>query len=210
MSASSPCSSRHLLPAAPSTYQAPEAPDADAGEAPTEAEQASAGRAQQQSENLEAEVSGESLPDVIPADWSEDFLSQDERKVPVYRITEQSEGESHEYSTEDLPPAEADQFHFARFSGLTRERIQPLLESAPTAGGATLDGVSDFGFEGEGPEWHVSFNSADLPAGAREDFLEHLAAGRLHEAGQIVSEHTGLPEAVVRQVLASFNDGRNG
>lgn len=214
---------REAAPGAPSSTPAPEIPAATTSNSPAEEEQDSTGRAEQQSENLEAEVSGESLPDVIPADWSEDFFSQDERKVPVYRITEQSEGETHEYSTEDLPPAEADQFQslmrdgnyagaaelFARFSGLTRERIQPLLESAPHAGGATLDGVSDFGFEGEGPEGHVSFNSADLPAGAREDFLEHLAAGRLDEAGRVVSEHTGLPDAVVQQVLASFNDGRD-
>ncbi|MBG6085185.1 hypothetical protein [Zhihengliuella flava] len=199
---------------------ATEAPEQDAAREPNYS--VDSRRATGHDESLD-EVSGDSLPDVIPADWTTDFHERDGRQVPVYRITEQSEGETHEYSTEDLPPAEADQFQslmrdsnyagaaelFARFSGLTRDRIQPLLESAPTAGAATLDGVSDFGFEGDGPEGRVSFNSADLPAGARENFLEHLAAGRLDEAGRIVSEHTGLPDAVIQQVLASFNEGRD-
>ncbi|WP_309080810.1 hypothetical protein [Zhihengliuella sp.] len=160
---------------------------------------------------------------VIPSDWTEQFGSEADRRVATYKITEQVDGEAREFSTADLPPAEADQFQsmmrdrdyegaaelFANFSGLTKEKIQPLLESAPAAqNGGIGDGVSDFGFEGEGPEGPVSFNSADLPPALRAEFLEHLGAGRLEEAGRIVVDFTGLPEPVVRQVLTSFQGGK--
>ncbi|GAA3711129.1 hypothetical protein GCM10022377_25760 [Zhihengliuella alba] len=160
---------------------------------------------------------------VIPSDWTEQFGSEADRRVATYKITEQVDGEAREFSTADLPPAEADQFQsmmrdrdyegaaelFADFSGLTKEKIQPLLESAPAAqNGGIGDGVSDFGFEGEGPNGPVSFNSADLPPAQRVEFLEHLGAGRLEEAGRIVVDFTGLPEAVVRQVLTSFQGGK--
>ncbi|GHD12966.1 hypothetical protein [Zhihengliuella salsuginis] len=165
------------------------------------------------------------LPDnfVVPDDWTEKFGGDAGRTVATYKITEQVDGEAHEFSTADLPPAEADQFQslmrdanfsgaadlLASYSGLTREKIQPLLEAAPDASNGTIeDGFSDFGFEGEGPDGRISFNSAHLPGEQRSAFLQHLAEGRLEEAGRIVADFTGLSEAAIRQVLSSFNDGR--
>lgn len=179
-----------------------------------------AGAAEETGENA-----AESLPDgfVVPDDWTEKFGRGSGRTVATYKITEQVDGETREFSTADLPPAEADQFQslmrdgnyggaadlLANYSGLTREKIEPLLESAPdAAGGVPEGGAADFGFEGEGPDGRISFNSANLPGEQRAALLKHLAEGRLEEAGRIVAESTGLSEAAVRQVLSSFNDGR--
>ncbi|RZU60539.1 hypothetical protein [Zhihengliuella halotolerans] len=166
-----------------------------------------------------------SLPDgfVVPDDWTQEFGRGSGRRIATYKITEQVDGQTREFSTADLPPAEADQFQslmrdgnyagaadlLANFSGLTREKIEPLLESAPDAvRGIPEGGASDFGFEGEGPDGRISFNSANLPEEQRAALLKHLAEGRLEEAGRIVSDSTGLSEAAVRQVLSSFKDGR--
>ncbi|MCO1337621.1 hypothetical protein BJH93_01735 [Kocuria polaris] len=166
-----------------------------------------------------------SLPDgfVVPDDWTQKFGGGSGRRIATYKITEQVDGQTREFSTADLPPAEADQFQslmrdgnfagaadlLANYSGLTREKIEPLLESAPdSVRGIPEGGATDFGFEGEGPDGRISFNSANLPEEERAAFLKHLAEGRLEEAGRIVSESTGLSEAAVRQVLSSFNDGR--
>ncbi|MEE1622052.1 hypothetical protein ACQ3I4_11735 [Zafaria sp. Z1313] len=158
---------------------------------------------------------------VVPEEWSEKFGSGAGRTTSVFKITAERNGESHEFSSNELPPAEGDQFQsllrdhdfagaaalFAAHSGLDAAAIQRLLESAPVDGPASAAGrhVSDFSFEGDGPSGPVRFSAADLPPADRELFLEHVSAGRMNDAAEIVHRNTGLPVAVVLQLLDAFN-----
>ncbi|MGJ9404299.1 hypothetical protein [Arthrobacter sp. KK5.5] len=156
----------------------------------------------------------------IPDDWTEQFGSSSSQTTSTFRISAEVDGNMREFSTEELPPAEYDQFQslirdhdftgaaalMARFSGLEEDSIRRLLESAPVEGPASAasKNVSDFSFEGDGPDGRVSFSAADLPGGDRQLFLDHVGAGRTDEAAAIVHRHTGLPIGVVVKLLSAF------
>ncbi|GER22845.1 hypothetical protein NCCP1664_13420 [Zafaria cholistanensis] len=154
----------------------------------------------------------------IPDDWTERFGSAAGRTTTSFKITAETAGATQEFSSDDLPPAEHDQFlslmrdHdlggaaalFARHSGLDEEAIRQLLESAPTGSAGGEGEISEVTFEGEGPNGRISFSAGDLPAAERRLFLEHLGSGRLDEAARIISARTGLPHDAVRGILSAF------
>lgn len=160
---------------------------------------------------------------VIPDDWSRQFGSAASRTTSSFRISAETDGATREFSTDELPPAEYDQFQslirdhdfdraaslLARHSGLDEQSIRQLLESAPVEGpaSAAAGNVSDFSFEGDGPDGRVRFSASDLPEADRRLFLAHVSAGRRREAAELVHEHTGLPVGVVLQLLSAFGDG---
>lgn len=192
-------------PSAPGGGMAPDAPPSTSGRRPADAE-------------LD---SGDAL--MIPDDWSEQFGSSASRTTSTFRISAEQDGKTREFSTEELPPAEYDQFEslirdhdfagaaglLAKFSGLDEDSIRQLLESAPVEGPASAASrnVSDFSFEGDGPDGRVSFSASDLPGQDRQLFLEHVGAGRTDEAAAIVHRHTGLPLGVVVKLLSAFGKG---
>lgn len=156
----------------------------------------------------------------IPDDWADQFGSGASRKTSTFRISAEKDGEIREFGTDELPPAEYDQFQsllrdkdfdgaaalLAHFSGLDRDSIRQLLETAPVDGpsGAMVDNISDFSFEGDGPDGHVQFSASDLPEEDRHRFLELVGEGRIADAAQIVHRHTGLPADMVEQLLTAF------
>jgi hypothetical protein len=156
----------------------------------------------------------------IPDDWAERFGSAAGRTTTSFKITAETAGVTREFSSEDLPPAEHDQFLslmrdrdlggaaalFAKHSGLDEESIRQLLESAPAEGIGGDGEISEVTFEGEGPDGRISFSAADLPDAERRLFLEHLGSGRIDEAARIVSARTGLPHEAVRRILAAFGN----
>jgi|GEM_PF-1063176 len=156
----------------------------------------------------------------IPDDWAERFGSAAGRTTTSFKITAETAGVTREFSSDDLPPAEHDQFLslmrdrdlggaaalFARHSGLDEESIRQLLESAPTEGMGGDGEISEVTFEGEGPEGRISFSAADLPDAERRLFLDHLGSGRIDEAARIVSTRTGLPHDAVRRILSAFGN----
>ncbi|GAA3678864.1 hypothetical protein GCM10023081_16420 [Arthrobacter ginkgonis] len=156
----------------------------------------------------------------IPDDWAERFGSAAGRTTTSFKITAETAGVTREFSSEDLPPAEHDQFLslmrdrdlggaaalFAKHSGLDEESIRQLLESAPAEGLGGDGEIAEVTFEGEGPDGRISFSAADLPDAERRLFLEHLGSGRIDEAARIVSERTGLPHEAVRRILSAFGN----
>jgi len=156
----------------------------------------------------------------IPDDWAERFGSAAGRTTTSFKITAETAGVTREFSSDDLPPAEHDQFLslmrdrdlggaaalFAKHSGLDEESIRQLLESAPTEGVGGDGEISEVTFEGEGPEGRISFSAADLPDAERRLFLNHLGSGRIDEAARIVSTRTGLPHEAVLRILSAFGN----
>lgn len=156
----------------------------------------------------------------IPDDWAEEFGSGSSRKTSTFRISAEQDGVLREFGTDELPPAEFDQFQsllrdrdldgaaalLAKFSGLDRDSIRQLLETAPVDGDPASmgDNISDFSFEGDGPNGHVKFTAGDLPDGDRDRFLGLVRNGQLADAAQIVHRHTGLPVDMVEQLLTAF------
>lgn len=160
---------------------------------------------------------------VIPTDWAESFGSDAERTSTSFKVSYLLDGEPREFGSEDLPPAEHDQFLslvrdgdldgasalIAKFSGLDAAEIRKMLEVSPLNGNVRNPGanIADFSFDGDGPDGAVRFSVDDLPEQEREIFLEHLRRGRIDEATAIVSGHTGLPADMVRTLLTAFEDG---
>lgn len=156
----------------------------------------------------------------IPDDWAEKFGSGASRKTSTFRISAEQDGVVREFGTDELPPAEFDQFQsllrdrdldgaadlLAKFSGLDRTSIRKLLDSAPVDGNPASmgDDIADFSFEGDGPEGHVKFSASDLPGEDRSRFLGFMRDGKLGRAAEIVHRHTGLPADMVEQLLTAF------
>ncbi|WP_372699885.1 hypothetical protein [Arthrobacter sp. JSM 101049] len=197
-----------------------------AGETPSDrqAPAPAAGQAPAASGGDPAAVSGD-LQDpggefTIPDEWAEKFGSGASRKTSNFRISAEQDGEVREFGTDELPPAEFDQFQsllrdhdldgaadlLAKFSGLERDSIQQLLETAPVDGDPASmgDNISDFSFEGDGPQGHVQFSASDLPGEDKGRFLGFMRSGEVGRAAEIVHRHTGLPVDMVEQLLTAF------
>ncbi|MDN6299633.1 MAG: hypothetical protein L0J68_05005 [Micrococcaceae bacterium] len=164
---------------------------------------------------------GQDLDDfTIPEEWTEKFGSGASRKTSNFRISAEEDGVKREFGTDELPPAEFDQFQsllrdhdldgaadlLAKFSGLDRDSIRELLDTAPVDGDPASMGedIADFSFEGDGPEGHVQFSASDLPGEDKDRFLGFVRAGELGQAAEIVHRHTGLPAEMVEQLLTAF------
>lgn len=156
----------------------------------------------------------------IPEEWAEKFGSGASRKTSNFRISAEEDGFKREFGTDELPPAEFDQFQsllrdhdldgaadlLAKFSGLDRDSIRELLDTAPVDGDPASMGedIADFSFEGDGPDGHVQFSASDLPGEEKNRFLGFVRAGNLGKAAEIVHRHTGLPAEMVEQLLTTF------
>ncbi|MGP5226935.1 hypothetical protein [Arthrobacter rhombi] len=156
----------------------------------------------------------------IPEEWAEKFGSGASRKTSNFRISAEEDGVKREFGTDELPPAEFDQFQsllrdhdldgaadlLAKFSGLDRDSIRELLDTAPVDGNpaSMSEDIADFSFEGDGPEGHVQFSASDLPGEDKTRFLGFVRAGELGQAAEIVHRHTGLPAEMVEQLLTAF------
>ncbi|WP_417219674.1 hypothetical protein [Arthrobacter sp.] len=166
----------------------------------------------------DAPTAGEDF--TIPDEWAEKFGSGASRKTSTFRISAQQDGVVREFGTDELPPAEFDQFQsllrdhdldgaaelLAKFSGLDRDSIRQLLDTAPVDGNPASmgDNIADFSFEGDGPDGHVRFSASDLPGEDKGRFLGFMRSGELGRAAEIVHEHTGLPVEMVEQLLTAF------
>ncbi|MFL4476532.1 hypothetical protein ACIPVK_21260 [Paeniglutamicibacter sp. MACA_103] len=161
-------------------------------------------------------------PWVVPSEWAEEFGSESERTSTQFKVAYMVDGESREFASEDLPPAEYDQFLslvrdedlpgaaalIAKHSGLDQEEVLRMLAASPLGGGKTpTANIADFSFEGQGPDGAVRFSINDLVEPERTELLDHLRMGELDEATTIVVRHTGLPDEMVRTLLNAFGDG---
>lgn len=159
---------------------------------------------------------------VVPTEWAQEFGSEAERTSTQFKVSYLVDGESREFASEDLPPAEYDQFLalvrdddlpgaaslIAKHSGLEQVEILRMLAASPLGGNKTAtENIADFSFEGQGPEGPVTFSINDLVEPERTALLDHLRLGELDEATNIVVRHTGLPDEMVRTLLNAFGDG---
>ncbi len=159
---------------------------------------------------------------VVPSDWAQEFGSEAEKTSTQFKVSYLVDGEPQEFASEDLPPAEYDQFMslvrdhdlpgaatlIAKHSGLDQGEILRMLVSSPLGGGnSSSANIADFSFEGQGPDGAVHFSVNDLAEPERTEFLEHLRMGELDEATVIVARCTGLPDEMVRTLLNAFGDG---
>ncbi len=161
-------------------------------------------------------------PWVVPSEWADEFGSEAERTSTQFKVSYLVDGESREFASEDLPPAEYDQFLslvrdddlpgaaglISKHSGLEQAEILKMLAASPLGGGkASTANIADFSFEGQGPDGAVKFSINDLVEPERSELLDHLRLGELDEATTIVVRHTGLPDEMVRTLLNAFGDG---
>jgi hypothetical protein len=161
-------------------------------------------------------------PWVVPSEWAKEFGSEAERTSTQFKVAYLVDGESREFASEDLPPAEYDQFLslvrdedlpgaaalIAKHSGLEQAEVLRMLAASPLGGGKTpTANIADFSFEGQGPDGAVKFSINDLVEPERTELLDHLRLGELDEATTIVVRHTGLPDEMVRTLLNAFGDG---
>lgn len=161
-------------------------------------------------------------PWVVPSEWAKEFGSESERTSTQFKVAYLVDGESREFASDDLPPAEYDQFLslvrdedlpgaaelIAKHSGLEQAEILRMLAASPLGGGESpTANIADFSFEGQGPDGAVKFSINDLAEPERTELLEHLRLGELDEATTIVVRHTGLPDEMVRTLLNAFGDG---
>lgn len=161
-------------------------------------------------------------PWVVPTEWAEEFGSDAEQTSTQFKVSYLVDGESREFASEDLPPAEYDQFLslvrdqdlpgaaalIAKHSGLEQVEILRMLAASPLGGNnAATSNIADFSFEGQGPDGVVKFSINDLGEPERSELLDHLRRGEMDEATSIVVRHTGLPDEMVRTLLNAFGDG---
>ena len=161
-------------------------------------------------------------PWVVPSEWAEEFGSDTEQTSTQFKVSYLVDGESREFASEDLPPAEYDQFLslvrdqdlpgaaalIAKHSGLEQVEILRMLAASPLSGNsAASSNIADFSFEGQGPDGVVKFSINDLDEPERSELLDHLRLGEMDEATGIVVRHTGLPDEMVRTLLNAFGDG---
>lgn len=159
---------------------------------------------------------------VVPTEWAQEFGSDAEKTSTQFKVAYLVDGEPREFASEDLPPAEYDQFMslvrdhdlpgaatlIARHSGLDQEEILRMLAASPLGGGSSsAANIADFSFEGQGPDGAVRFSINDLAEPERSEFLDHLRLGELDAATSIVARFTGLPDEMVRTLLNAFGDG---
>lgn len=195
-----------------------------ANEIPVASEPATAAVEDGMDEHVAGPASADKSDDpwVVPSEWAKEFGSESERTSTQFKVAYLVDGESREFASEDLPPAEYDQFLslvrdedlpgaaelIAKHSGLEQAEILRMLAASPLGGGETpTANIADFSFEGQGPDGAVKFSINDLAEPERTELLEHLRLGELDKATTIVVRHTGLPDEMVRTLLNAFGDG---
>ncbi|GAA2948027.1 MULTISPECIES: hypothetical protein [Glutamicibacter] len=155
---------------------------------------------------------------VVPEEWSNQFGSEQEQNATHFKMAFEVEGESHEFSSEQLPPNEYDQlFSMLRdenfsgaaqilhgHTGLPVEDLERMISTSPMAGQSSHGNVADFRFEGQGPEGPVHFDAADLPELEREALFDAIADTDLERMSEIIVRHTQLPEDIVQNMLRTF------
>jgi len=155
---------------------------------------------------------------VVPQEWSEQFGSENEPSSTHFKMAFEVDGESREFSSEQLPPNEYDQlFSMLRdsnfeeaakilhgYTGLPVEDLERMIATSPMSGGAANGNVADFRFEGQGPDGPVHFDAAELPEADREALFEAIADTDLDRMSEIIVRHTSLPEDIVQNMLQTF------
>lgn len=155
---------------------------------------------------------------VVPQEWSEQFGSETEPSATHFKMAFELDGESREFSSEQLPPNEYDQlFSMLRdsnfeeaakilhgYTGLPAEDLERMIATSPMAGVNSSGNVADFRFEGQGPDGPVHFDAAELPETEREALFNAIADTDLERMSEIIVRHTSLPEDVVQNMLRSF------
>jgi len=155
---------------------------------------------------------------VVPQEWSEQFGLENEPSATHFKMAFELDGESREFSSEQLPANEYDQlFSMLRdsnfeeaakilhgYTGLPVEDLERMIATSPMSGGATDGSVADFRFEGQGPDGPVHFDAAELPEADREALFEAIADTDLDRMSEIIVRHTSLPEDIVQNMLQTF------
>ncbi|MGQ3382443.1 hypothetical protein [Glutamicibacter sp. TV12E] len=155
---------------------------------------------------------------VVPQEWSEQFGLENEPSATHFKMAFELDGESREFSSEQLPANEYDQlFSMLRdsnfeeaakilhgYTGLPVEDLERMIATSPMSGGATDGSVADFRFEGQGPDGPVHFDAAELPEVDREALFEAIADTDLDRMSEIIVRHTSLPEDIVQNMLQTF------
>lgn len=176
--------------------------------------------AQVEREDRDADAQPSSSNDtwVVPKEWSEQFGSEREPSATHFKMAFELDGESREFSSEQLPPNEYDQlFSMLRdsnfeeaakilhgYTGLPVEDLERMIATSPMSGSNTNSNVADFRFEGQGPDGPVHFDAADLPEADREALFDAIADTDLERMSEIIVRHTALPEDIVQNMLRSF------
>lgn len=155
---------------------------------------------------------------VVPSEWSEQFGSENEPSATHFKMAFEFDGESREFSSEQLPPNEYDQlFSMLRdsnfeeaakilhgYTGLPVDDLERMIATSPMSGASANGNVADFKFEGQGPDGPVHFDAAELPEADREALFEAIADTDLDRMSEIIVRHTSLPKDIVQNMLQTF------
>ena len=155
---------------------------------------------------------------IIPSEWSEQFGSENEPSATHFKMAFEFDGESREFSSEQLPPNEYDQlFSMLRdsnfeeaakilhgYTGLPDDDLERMIATSPMSGASANGNVADFKFEGQGPDGPVHFDAAELPEADREALFEAIADTDLDRMSEIIVRHTSLPKDIVQNMLQTF------
>ncbi|WP_159609112.1 hypothetical protein [Glutamicibacter sp. JC586] len=170
------------------------------------------------SKELESTLGADADTWVVPREWSEQFGSENEPSATHFKMAFELDGESREFSSEQLPPNEYDQlFSMLRdsnfeeaakilhgYTGLPVEDLERMIATSPMSGAGANGNVADFKFEGQGPDGPVHFDAAELPEADREALFEAIADTDLDRMSEIIVRHTSLPEDIVHNMLQTF------
>lgn len=157
-------------------------------------------------------------PWVVPQEWSEQFSSLQEPNATHFKMAFELDGESREFSSEQLPANEYDQlFSMLRdsnfeaaakilhgYTDLPVEDLERMISTSPMSGVNANGNVADFRFEGQGPDGPVHFDAAELPEAEREALFDAIADTDLERMSEIIVRHTSLPEDIVQNMLRTF------
>lgn len=166
----------------------------------------------------EATLSSDADTWVVPSEWSEQFGSENEPSATHFKMAFELDGESREFSSEQLPPNEYDQlFSMLRdsnfeeaakilhgYTGLPVDDLERMIATSPMSGASANGNVADFKFEGQGPDGPVHFDAAELPEADREALFEAIADTDLDRMSEIIVRHTSLPKDIVQNMLQTF------
>ncbi len=155
---------------------------------------------------------------VVPSEWSEQFGSENEPSATHFKMAFEFDGESREFSSEQLPPNEYDQlFSMLRdsnfeeaakilhgYTGLPVDDLERMIATSPMSSASANGNVADFKFEGQGPDGPVHFDAAELPEADREALFEAIADTDLDRMSEIIVRHTSLPKDIVQNMLQTF------
>ncbi|MGH3654130.1 hypothetical protein [Glutamicibacter sp.] len=155
---------------------------------------------------------------VVPQEWSEQFSSLQEPSATHFKMAFELDGESREFSSEQLPANEYDQlFSMLRdsnfeeaakilhgYTDLPVEDLERMIATSPMSGASANGNIADFRFEGQGPDGPVHFDAAELPEADREALFDAIADTDLDRMSEIIVRHTSLPEDIVQNMLRTF------